>query len=101
MNTEELTQTIRSRFDYESAKQVLKEKYEAKMLFADSEGMWRAGPKLLTTLLTCPDEEAVIIDEYGTPVKVQTQDLYKKAQERWQEQMNAWLNEFNEVNRQR
>lgn len=101
MNTEELIQTIKRRFDYESAKQVLKEKYEAKLLFAVNGGMWRAGPELINLLNSFDDETIVLIDEYGNPCQVNRDELLTETKQRFQEQMNAWLNEFNEVNRQR
>ena len=91
MDTDQLVAYSRARFDHAVARQILKEKYQAKMLFAHSGGMWCAGPELQTTLLTCPDVEAVILDLYETPVKVDTKELYAQSQQHWQEQMNAWL----------
>lgn len=101
MDTEQLYQTARARFEHAAARKALREKYEAKMIFAHSGGMWRAGPELQTTLLTCPDSEAVILDLYQTPVKVDTKQLFAMSQQRWQEQMNGWLSEYNEINRKR
>ena len=101
MNTEELVAHSRARFDHAAAKRLLREKYEAKMLFAHAGGMWRAGPELQTTLLTCPDAEAVLLDLYQTPVRVNTKELYAQSQQRWQEQMTAWLLEHEELNRKR
>ena len=101
MNTENLLAHAKARFDHVAARRVLKEKYEAKMLFAQGGGMWRAGPELQTTLLTCPGVEAVILDLYETPVKVQTQELLAQSQTRWQEQMNAWLVEYDEQSKKR
>jgi len=101
MNTENIVAHARARFDHETAKRVLKEKYEAKMIFAYNGGMWRAGPELQMTCLTCPDTEAVILDLYDNPVKIQTRELLALSQSRWQEQMNAWLVEFEENNKQR
>ena len=101
MNTENLLAHAKARFDHVAARRVLKEKYEAKMLFAQGGGMWRAGPELQTTLLTCPGVEAVILDLYETPVKVQTQELLAQSQTRWQEQMNAWLVEHEQLNKKR
>jgi hypothetical protein len=102
MDTNDLIQHARKRFDHEASKRILKEKYQAKMLFAYSGGMWRAGPELLTLLSVCPDREsAVILDLYETPVQVNVDDLELAAQQRWQEQMNAWLVEFNELSRRR
>jgi hypothetical protein len=91
MNTENIIAHARARFDHEAAKRVLKEKYQAKMLFTYGGGMWRAGPELQTTLLTCPDAEAVLLDLYENPTRVNTKELYAQSQQHWQEQMNAWL----------
>ena len=101
MDTDALFQHARSRFDHAAARRVLKEKYEAKMIFAHAGGMWRAGPELQNTLLACPDTQAVILDLYETPVKINSQELRSLSQQRWQEQMNAWLVEHEELNRQR
>jgi hypothetical protein len=101
MDTENLIAHARARFDHAAAKRVLKEKYEAKMLFAYCGGMWRAGPELQTTLLTCPDSSAVLLDLYEAPVKVDTKELFAMSQQRWQEQMNAWLVEFEEQTKNR
>lgn len=92
---------IKSRFDHAAARQVLQEKYQAKMLFAHAGGMWQAGPELLATLQSCLDQEAVLLDVYQTPVKIQTLELKELAKQRWQEQMNAWLLEWTELQRQR
>lgn len=97
MNTDDLVAHSRARFDYQTKKRLLKEKYEAKMLFAHQGGMWRAGPELQTALMTCPDTEAVLLDLYENPVKINTRELYALSQQRWQEQMNAWLVEYNDM----
>ena len=102
MNTDDtLIQHARSRFDHITARKLLKEKYEARMLFAYNGGMFCAGPALQTTLLTCPDATAVILDLYENPVKVNTTELLIQSQRRWQEQMNAWLVEHEEMNTKR
>lgn len=101
MDTDALVAHARARFDHATAKRLLKEKYEAKMLFAYNGGMWRAGPELQATLLTCPGLEAVIMDLYDNPVKVNTQELLSQSQQRWQEQMNAWLVEFDLIMQKR
>jgi len=101
MDTNELISHSRARFDHHQARTVLKEKYQAKMMFACAGGMWRAGPELLTVLAVCPDESAVLLDLYETPVKVDIRELELAAQQRWQEQMNAWMVEHEELNRNR
>lgn len=101
MDTDALVAHARARFDHAAAQRVMREKYAAKMLFGYRGGMFRAGPELQTTLLTCPDSEAVILDLYQTPVRVDTKELLALSQQRWQEQMNAWLIEHTESSKQR
>jgi hypothetical protein len=101
MNPDDLVAHVRARFDHASAKKLLKEKYEARMLFAHAGGMWRAGPELQTTLLTCPDSSAVILDLYQNPIKINTKELYVMSQQRWQEQMTAWLIEYEQAQQKR
>jgi hypothetical protein len=101
MNTDDLVAHARARFDHVAARRVLKEKYSARMLFAYQGGMWRAGPELQTTLLTCPGAEAVLLDVYENPIRVDTKELYALSQQRWQEQMNAWLVEYDQISQRR
>lgn len=101
MDTDKLVKHSRARFDHAAARRILQEKYEAKMIFAHAGGMWRAGPELQMTCLTCPDLEAVVLDLYQNPVKIKTRELLALSQQRWQEQMNAWLVEHQQINQQR
>jgi hypothetical protein len=102
MNTDDLIAHARSRFDHAAARRILKEKYSARMLFAYQGGMFRAGPELLTVLHACPVEDnIVILDIYENPVRVNPGELQRLAHDRWQEQMNAWLVEYEQTNQQR
>lgn len=102
MNTDSLIAHSRARFEHAAAKRILKEKYQAKMAFAYAGGMWQAGPELLTLLQATPvEDQIVILDLYGNPVKVDPVELQHLAFDRWQEQMNAWLIEYNELGKKR
>jgi hypothetical protein len=104
MNTENIISQSRARFAHEANRRLLKEKYEAKMLFAYQGGMWRAGPELLSTINFCRitnDAEVVLLDLYENPIKVNTKELWNLAAARWQEQMNAWHQEFEESRKNR
>ena len=102
MNTDELVAHSRSRFEHAAARRTLKEKYQAKLTFAYRGGMWSAGPELLSTLNCCVmDKGVVILDMYENPVKVNAKELWNLTAERWQEQMNAWLIEHEELNKNR
>ena len=93
--SDELYQHARARFDHHSARRLLKEKYEAKMLVAHAGGMWRAGPELVMLLVSSQDSDSLVLtDLYNNPVRVDPRELLVLTKQRWQEQMNAWLIEY-------
>ena len=101
MEINNLVAHARARFDHAAGRRLLKEKYEARMLFAHAGGMWRAGPELQIVLMTCSDTEAVLLDLYENPVKVNVKELHAQSQQRWQENMNAWHVEYENLNQNR
>lgn len=95
MDTEQLVSHGRARFEHAAARNLLREKYQAKLTFAYNGGMFQAGPELLTLLQAIPVEDSVVIlDLYGNPVRINPDELQHLAFDRWQEQMTAWLVEF-------
>ena len=101
MDTNNLVKQARSRFDHAAANRVLKEKYEARMLFAHAGGMFKSTPETITFLSLYNNEDIVMVDLYHNPVKVNAADLKDQMQKRWREQMNAWLVEWAELQKQR
>lgn len=100
MDTDQLVARARTRFEHEAARRTLREKYQAKFVFAHAGGMWQAGPELLTVLKSCTGT-VVLLDLYENPVQVQAEELYELTLQRWQEQMNAWLVEYQDLNKHR
>jgi hypothetical protein len=102
MNTDQLVSHARARFEHSAARRLLKEKYQAKMIFAHAGGMWRAGPELNNMIFTCGRiGEIVLPDLYENPIRVDSKELLSMSQERWNEQMNAWLLEYQEISKNR
>jgi hypothetical protein len=101
MNTDELIAHGRARFDHVAAKRTLKEKYQGKLTFAFGGGMWRAGPELITLLTGRTNVDIVLLDLYENPVRVNAPQLLREAESRWQEQMNAWLAEYDQLSKNR
>lgn len=102
MDTDQLLAHGRARFEHAAARRTLKEKYQAKLTFAHAGGLWSAGPELLSVLNCCTmDKEVVIEDLYHNPVQINTRELWNLAAERWQEQMTAWLVEYEQLNNKR
>ena len=104
MDTNQLVAHARAKFEHESARRILREKYQAKFTFTHAGGMWQAGPELiniLTASLTHGQQGLILLDLYGTPIMVDYKELLTLAQQRWQEQMTAWLIEYEQLNQQR
>ena len=102
MDTNNLIAHARGRFDHASAKRLLKEKYQGKLTFAYRGGMWQAGPELHAMIFTCGKQgETVLPDLYENPVRIDTVELMKLSQERFNEQMTAWLVEYEQLQKQR
>lgn len=101
MDTDQLIQHSRARFDHAAAKRLLREKYQAKFIFARDGGMWLAGPELITLLRGRSEIDIVLQDLYENPVRVNAPQLLREAEQRWKEQMNAWLIEYEELNKKR
>jgi hypothetical protein len=98
---ENLSNTIKRRFDHEASRQALKEKYEAKLIFAHQGGMFRAGPELIVLLNSLSQDSVIIVDLYDSPVTVNKAQLLEDTVQRWQEQLNAWQVELAGLSRER
>lgn len=101
MDTDDLIKYARARFDHESARRVLREKYQTKMIFGYNGGMWRASPEMITFLALYGDQDVVVPDLYDTPIKFNARVMRDIMQAKWQEQMNAWECEYQEISSQR
>jgi hypothetical protein len=101
LESEQLVKEIRSRFDHATQKKLLREKYHSKMVFGWNGGMFRATPEMISFLSLYDAQQIVLEDLYGTPIEVNAQELRNLMQFRWQEQMNGWLAEHQELSKQR
>lgn len=101
MDTDALVAHARARFDHVSAKRLLKEKYQAKLIFGWNGGMFRTTPELITFLSLYGDAEIVMPDLYENPVQFKASDVCNIMKHKWQEQMNAWLVEYDELSKKR
>ena len=102
MDTKTLIAEARARFNHNSAKEYLKEKYEAKLLVAEQGGLWKADQQTITFLAAVVKlEEVVLIDTFGNPVKVNRIELLSKLEHTYLNVMNEWHNEWKELETKR
>jgi len=102
MDTENIVEYVKTRFDHFENKKILREKYHAKLLFAFSEGMWKASPELISLLNVYKTEERIVLeDEYENPIEINPSELLELVKQHHQEIMNHWLNEIDLLKKER
>ena len=101
MDTNALFAHARARFDHVAAKRLLKEKYQARMVFGWNGGMFKATPEMITFLSLYGDERIVVQDLYENPIEVNAKEVCDIMRAKLQEQMNAWLGEYDELSKKR
>lgn len=94
MDTENLIKEAKIRFSHHANKQYIKEKYEAKLLIAEQNGLWSADAKTISFLNCFDTEELVLIDTFDNPVKVNRVALLNTLQTVYQTVMQEWHNEY-------
>lgn len=104
MDTKTLITEAKARFAHNSAKEYLKEKYNAKLLIADQGGLWRADQETISFLSVMSndwDDRIVLMDTFQNPVLVDRSELLSKLKEVYQSVMADWYNEWKELESKR
>lgn len=97
MDTKTLISEAKARFNHNSAKAQLKDKYDSKLIVADQGGLWKATPEVLSFLATSKNESVVLIDTFENPVLVNRVKLYEVLEKTYTETMQLWYNEWKEL----
>jgi hypothetical protein len=100
MDTKTLISEAKARFAHNSAKDYLKEKYEAKLLVAEQGGLWRADKEtiaFLTVMTNDWDDRVVMMDTFQNPVLVERSELLSKLKGVYNTVMAEWYNEWKEL----
>jgi len=101
MDTKLLISEAKARFNHNSAKAYLKDKYESKLIVAEQGGLWKADQQTITFLLSMPNGELVLMDTFDNPVKVDRLSLTYKLVEVYNSVMTEWANEWKELEQKR
>jgi len=97
MDTQELINETKARFNHNSAKAYLKSKYQSKLLVADQGGLWKATPELLGFLSTITTTYCVLLDAYENPISVDATKLQIKLTETYKTVMDQWYTEYSSL----
>lgn len=104
MDTKTLISEAKARFNHNSAKAYLKEKYDAKLLVADQGGLWKANQETIAFLVVMPndyDDRIVLMDTFDNPVLVDRGELLSKLKQVYNTVMAEWYNEWKELENKR
>ena len=101
MDTKTLITEAKARFNHNSAKAYLKDKYNSKFIVAEQNGLWKANLETITFLNSSSDEEIILIDTFNNPVKVTRKALLDKLNMVYKTTMEEWYIEWSELEKKR
>jgi hypothetical protein len=101
MDTKSLISEAKARFNHNSAKAYLKDKYNSKFIVAEQNGLWKANLETITFLNSSSDEEIILIDTFNNPVKVTRKALLDKLNMVYKTTMEEWYIEWTELEKKR
>jgi hypothetical protein len=101
MDTKTLINEAKARFNHNSAKQQLKDKYQSKLIVADQGGLWEATPELIAMLTAFDDNFIILMDNFNNPVQVNREKLLTVLKDAYQKVMLDWYTEYKELETKR
>jgi hypothetical protein len=101
MDTQTLITEAKARFNHNSAKAYLKDKYDSKLIVAEQNGLWKATPELIGFLANNSDDTVILIDNFQNPVQVNRIKLYEVLSKTYSDAMNSWFTEWKELESKR
>jgi hypothetical protein len=97
MDTKTLIADAKARFNHNSAKAQLKDKYDGKFIVADQGGLWKANLEIITILSSYDEDDIILIDNFDNPVKVNRIELLTKLKITYKSVMETWYTEWKEI----
>lgn len=101
MDTKKLVADMKARFEYNSAKHYLKEKYSSKLFVAEQGGYWKADVSTISFLNATTSKTVVLLDLYDIPVSVNVKKLKEKLATVYDTVMTEWYEEYKELESKR
>lgn len=101
MDTKTLIAEAKARFNHNSAKAYLKDKYDSKFIVAEQGGLWKASPELISILTSFDDNFIILIDSFNNPVHVNRDQLLTVIKDTYHTVMLEWYKEWKELETKR
>ena len=100
MDTKTLITDAKARFNHNSAKAYLAEKYNAKLFVAEQGGLWKADQQTISFLAVSSndwDDKIIMLDTFQNPVVVDRSELLSKLRNVYDDVMREWYKEWQEL----
>ena len=94
MDIKNLLAESKARFNHNSAKAYLAEKYQSKLIVAEQGGLWKANAETILLLNSFTSTNLVLVDTFNSPVKVDRQQLLEKLQQIYETTTEQWYTEW-------
>lgn len=103
MDTKKLISEAKARFNHNSAKAQLKDKYDSKLIVADQGGLWKADQQTISFLKAMENDDnfVVMIDTFDNPVQVNVTKLLEVLVPTYNLIMLEWYKEWKELEQKR
>lgn len=102
--TTEITQLvaqIKQATDYQTNKRILKEKIQTDLHVPYNNGLFKVTPELIAFLATWTADTVYLEDTYENPIEIQRVEFLELCQQHYQQAMNAWHIQYDEIRRAR
>lgn len=101
MDTKTLIAETKARFNHNSSKAQLKDKYDSKLIVADQGGLWRADQQTISFLSAMDDNFVILMDTFDNPVQVNRDKLLIILKDTYNKAMLEWYKEWKELEQKR
>ena len=98
---EKITNQIRLATDYQINKRILREKVLTDLHVPYHNGLFKITPELMAFIATWPDTTLYLEDTYENPIQIQREEFLKLCQQHYQQVMNTWHIQHEEIKRAR
>lgn len=101
MDTKTLISEAKARFNHNSARAQLQDKYDGRLIIAEQGGLWKASPEIIAFLSAMDDNFVIVIDNFDNPVQVNREQLLVVLKDTYQKVMLEWYKEWKELETKR
>jgi len=97
MSIESLVNEVQQATKFQINKKILREKIQTDLHMAHAGGLFKITPELIAFVKTWPIDELYVEDAYQNPIAVDRQVFLVTAQQHYQQVMNRWHNEYEQL----